>query len=445
MSISFKEKVAYGLGDFASGLVLNTLTLYLMFFYTDVFGIGAAAAGTVLFVARTWDAFFDLGMGALVDRTRTRWGQCRPYLLFGAPLLALAAVATFTVPDGTSGFKLVWAYVSYIGLMTAYSLVNIPYSAMPGLMSDDSEQRARLAGVRMFFAFSGWLTVSAAVMPLIHAMGRGNKAQGYQLGMIVLALVSLLLFWLCFAYTRERVLRAPHATGGLGLDLRAVVASRAWKCTFVAGILVFMALSLPAGLGIYFLSYVSKHPEWIAGYFVVGNLGMIAGVLASDRITRKFDKRSVVIGAATLAGLMDLLFLTLDPGNRAMLYGWAFVGGLFKGASTPIVWAMIADTADSIEADTGRPVQGLATSTKAFAAKFGLGIGGGLGGLLLGWLGYQPGQSQTPEVERGLVMVMSLGPAMCNGIIALAYTIYPLTRERMVDVRRRLLAQRAGA
>jgi len=444
MTIRLHEKLAYGLGDFASGLVLNTLTLYLMFFYTDTFGISAAAAGTLLFVARTWDAFVDLGMGAVVDRTRSRWGQARPYMLFGAPLLALAAVATFTVPGGDAGSKLVYAWVSYCALMMAYSLVNIPYSALPGLMSDDSDQRSRLAAFRMFFAFSGWLTVSAVVMPLIQTLGQGDKARGYQLGIGAMATVAMLLFWVCFAFTRERVQR-PRPTGGrasLLRDLRALAASRAWRCTFVAGILVFMSLSLPSGLTIYFINYVAHQPAWIAGFFVCGNLGMIAGVLASDRLTRHIDKRSVVVAAALLAGLVDLMFLVVDPSNRVILYSWFFVGSLFKGATTPIVWAMIADTADSIEADSGRPVQGLASSTKAFAAKLGLGVGGGLGGVVLAMLGYQAGRPQTPEVEHGLVMVMALGPAACNLGIALAYTLYPLTRSRMLQVRDRLLAVR---
>ena len=150
--LPIREKFAYGLGDFASNLIFATLSTFLMFYYTDIFGLSAAAVGTLLFVARATDAVWDLYLGTLVDRTRTRWGQCRPYLVFGAPILAVCTIATFTVPAGSDAYKLVYAYITYTLLMVSYSLVNIPYSAMPALMTDDARDRTTLAGFRMFMA-----------------------------------------------------------------------------------------------------------------------------------------------------------------------------------------------------------------------------------------------------------------------------------------------------
>ena len=169
-----REKLAYGLGDFASNLIFATLSSFLMFYYTDIFGLSAVAVGTLLFVARAADAVWDLYLGTLVDRTRTRWGQCRPYLVFGAPLLAVCAIATFTVPAGSDGYKLVYAYVTYTLLMVTYSLVNIPYSAMPALMSDDPRDRTTLAAYRMFFAIFATMLVGALTLQLVGFFGGGD-------------------------------------------------------------------------------------------------------------------------------------------------------------------------------------------------------------------------------------------------------------------------------
>ena len=165
--LPIREKLAYGLGDFASNLIFATLSAFLMLYYTDIFGLSAAAVGTLLFVARATDAVWDLYLGTLVDRTRTRWGQCRPYLVFGAPILALCTIATYTVPEGSDAYKLGYAYVTYALLMVSYSLVNIPYSAMPALMTDDARDRTTLAAFRMFLAIFASMLVGALTLKLV--------------------------------------------------------------------------------------------------------------------------------------------------------------------------------------------------------------------------------------------------------------------------------------
>ena len=235
--LPIREKLAYGLGDFASNLIFATLSAFLMFYYTDIFGLSAAVVGTLLFVARAADAVWDLYLGTLVDRTQTRWGQCRPYLVFGAPLLALFTVATFTVPTGSDAYKLGYAYVTYIALMLSYSLVNIPYSAMPALMTDDARDRTTLAAFRMFLAIFATLLVGAFTLRLVGFFGGANKQLGYQTTMIVVAVTGMVLFWVCAAFTRERV-PPVHQPREVRKDLKILVAGRAWWMMALMGLCV---------------------------------------------------------------------------------------------------------------------------------------------------------------------------------------------------------------
>ena len=204
-NLPLKSKLAYGVGDFAGVLVFTTVSTFLMFFYTDVVGLPAAAVGGLLFAARTVDAVWDIFLGVTVDRTRSRWGQCRPYLLFGAPLLALLAVAVFTAVDGSAAFKLAYAYVTYIGLMMAYSLVTIPYGAMPALMTDQMRDRNRMIMIRTVFSYASALLINTQTLKLVAWLGGGNKQIGYQHTVLLMAVASIVLYWLCFAGTRERV------------------------------------------------------------------------------------------------------------------------------------------------------------------------------------------------------------------------------------------------
>ena len=205
MKLKFSEKLAYGLGDFASNLIFATVSTFLMYYYTDIYGLPAVVVGTILFVARFVDALWDLLLSTLIDRTKTRWGQCRPYLLFASPLLAVCVVATFTVPTGSDGFKLAYAYITYTLLMCTYSLVNIPYTAMSALMTDDPRDHTRLAAVRMFCAILGSMVVGALTLKLVAVLGGDDKPLGYQYTVALMAGVGMLLFWLTFALTRERI------------------------------------------------------------------------------------------------------------------------------------------------------------------------------------------------------------------------------------------------
>ena len=439
--LPLREKLGYGLGDFASNLIFATVSAFLMFFYTDIFGLSAAAVGTLLFVARTWDAVWDLLLGVIVDRTRSRYGQARPYILFGAPLLVVAAIATFTVPHVDSTGKLIYAYITYTLLMMAYSVVNIPYSSMPALMTNDPDERTRLAGIRMFMAFCGTLLVGGLTLPLVGLLGGGDKQKGYQLTVALLAVLSMFMFWVCFALCRER---APYVRPEITVrpDMQALMRFRGWWLLLGMGIVFFTALTIPGGSALYYFTYVVGDTKLATGFLIAGGLGMLTGVVISDQLTRRFCKRNVMRGSACVAAVLAAGFYFIDPKVLWQVYGLKFILQTAGAMGIPVLWSMVADIADDAERRTGRRVVGLTTASVAFSHKFGMGLGAVLTGIILAAIGYQANTAQSAQTIHGLIVVMSVIPATGYALIALLVTLYPLKRADLAVLKAELSAQR---
>ena len=441
MSLKVRERLAYGAGDFACNLYWQSISLFLLFFYTDVYGLNAATAGAVLVAARVTDALWDLFLGWAIDRTRTRWGSTRPYLLFAPPLLALTGWLAFTVPEIGATGKVVYAYTTYIALMLSYSLVNIPHSSMPALLSADPAERTRLAEYRMFMAFAGGLLVAAATLPLVEFLGQGNKALGYQRTVLCIGFVSTLLLWGCFAGTKEQVTQQQEAPK-LREALAALMASRTWWTMIGASLLQFTAFALPLGVGIYFISYVVGQPGWASGYFVIGKVGQLIGVLVSSQLTRRWCKRNVVVWTTllTVAALLMLHIMPLD--SRPYLYGWIFVVSLFGAIKIPVIWSMVADTADDVERQTGRHVVGMATSSVVFSQKMGIAVGAGIAGLILSQTNYVAGGEFTAMARQGILLMVGALPALLYLLMAGFYLLYPLDRAALQVMHAELQARR---
>jgi GPH family glycoside/pentoside/hexuronide:cation symporter len=444
--IAWRERLAYSGGDLGFNLLFGSIGAFLLYFYTDVFGISATQAGIVLLVARIWDAVWDLVLGALVDRTRTRFGQMRPYLFLGAPLLGLAAVACFSVPALEGTAKLAYAFVSYTLLMTAYSLVNIPYGALPTLMSPDSQQRTRLASWRMAFAFTGTLLMGALTQPLLGVFGGGNAALGFQRVMTLYGTLLVLLLWICAAICRERVAPLPQpASGDVWRDAAVVLRDRAWWSLAGANLLVFSFLLLPLTNAVYYMTHVVGQPQMIPAYMIASGVGMIVAALLSGALTQRWCKRSVwrastVLGAAVLAAVYFI-----DQHSLVQVIGMAFLSTATVGIAAPINFAMASDVSDRIELTAGRRMTGLVFSGIAFSGKAGLGLGGALAGLLLGWFGYVANTTLEPRAVQGILICMSLVPAAGCLVLLGVQWLYPLHRELVEDVSRQLRERRALA
>lgn len=433
MNLKFSEKLAYGAGDFASNLIFATVSTFLMYYYTDIYGLQAVAVGTLLFVARFIDALWDLYLGTIIDRTQTRWGQCRPYLLFASPILAICVVATFTVPSGSDAFKLAYAYITYTLLMCTYSLVNIPYSAMPALMTDDARDRTKLAAVRMFCAITGSMVVGILTLKLVDVLGGGNKQVGYQYTVALMAAIGVLLFWVCFSFTRERVPPVAQEMH-VAKDFRILLEGRAWWMMALIGIFLYTALSITTGTVIYYFKYVVGDVSKASLYLFTAGLGVLTGIVISVMLTKKYCKRLVMMTSATIAAVLYASFYFVDTKNIVAIYSLGFAIQIFNGIGVPILWSMVADTADDAEHRSGRRMVGLATSSIAFSYKFGLGLGGAASGLLLAYIGYQANTVQSPETIAGLIMIMSFIPAISKLLIVVILKFYPLHQQRLDEI-----------
>lgn len=433
MTLKFSEKFAYGMGDFASNLIFATVSTFLMYYYTDIYGLEAVVVGTLLFVARFIDAVWDLYLGTIIDRTKTRWGQCRPYILFASPLLAVSVIATFTVPTGSDSYKLAYAYITYTLLMCTYSLVNIPYSAMPALMTDDARDRTKLAAVRMFCAISGSMVVGILTLKLVAVLGGGNNQLGYQYTVTLMAIIGMLIFWGSFLFTKERI--APVVQDKEVMqDFKILLAGRAWWMMALMGICVYTALSITSGTVIYYFKYVVGDVSKASLYLFVVGLGLLTGILISVALTKKYCKRKVMIGSALSAALLYASFYFLDPKNITAVYTLGYVIQVFNGISVPILWSMVADTADDAEFRSSRRMVGLSTSSIAFSHKFGLGIGGAIAGFLLAYIGYVANVEQTPRTLEGLVIIMSFIPAASKLLVVVILKFYPLDQKRLDEI-----------
>lgn len=445
--LTFVEKLAYGLGNFFPTLVTATAGMA-MFFYTDVVGLSAALIGTVLLLVRLVDAFWDIFVGRWVDRTRTRWGQCRPFLLFASPLMTLAFVLVYTVPPmADPTVRLAWVVLCYVALWWCYSLVNIPFQAMPAIVAPDPDERLRLLGVNAFVLFVLVVLCGAGFPMLKDVLGVGNPAQGFQRAALLFGGLGLLLTWLCFLVVKERVQTAPMQAPDLRSDFSALWGSRAWRACMVSFGLLALLIGLPLAAGVYYFTAVLRAPALIGPFMGLSGIGLMMGVVVSDRLTRRYDKKRVLVVSSVLMGVVSLGYLATMSGPPPAVFALAFLSNLMLGAGAPVSQSLLADTADAIELDTGRRVVGTLFATIGFAQKIGSGVSSALVGGMLSATGYLAGQAQQPEGALwGIAALM--GPV--TGLIALLIAAilgwgYPMGRAEVAQMRDALAARRALA
>ncbi|MDX1381207.1 MAG: glycoside-pentoside-hexuronide (GPH):cation symporter, partial [Xanthomonadales bacterium] len=277
--LGWGEKLGFGFGDLGFNLYWTTVASFLAAFYTDVFGISAAAAGTMIFVTRIVDAVTDPVMGAMADRTKSRWGKFRPYLLFGGLPLAAAGVLTFTTPDLGDTGKLVWAYLTYSVLMLTYTLVSMPYSALSGVMTARSQERTTLISARFLFAFTGGALVNKYTLPLVDFFGAGNEVRGWQATMILYGVLAVLIFWVTFATTRERIAPPPLQKTRATEDIRDLLGNRPWLILFALAMIIMMTFTMRAGSAYYYFHYYVERPDLLPDYLFWQMVAYAAGAL----------------------------------------------------------------------------------------------------------------------------------------------------------------------
>lgn len=426
--LSVKEKVGYAMGDVASNFYWRVFDLFLIIFYTDVFGIPAAAVGTMILVTRLIDAFSDPIMGALADRTRTRFGQFRPYLLWGAIPLAGAGILTFTVPDlGESG-KLIWAYATYIFMMLAYTFINVPYGALLGVITSDTQQRTQLTSFRFIGAFSGGTLVAYLTPELVSLLGQGNDITGWQLTMGLYGLVTLLLFLVTFLSTKERIYVPSTQRSSVFQDLSDLRNNKPWLVLFTLALIIMMTISLRASSGTFYLKYYVEREDLIGVFGMVYMISLAIGAAITPLLCRLWDKRGLLMWLMAAVAVLSVLFYFIPKDNIPAIFILQCLIGLCLGPKSPLVFSMYADTADYGEWKHGRRATAMVFSAAAFSQKLGGALAGASIGWVLAYLGYSPNQTQSDASELGIVMLMTIFPAVFAALSVLIIKLYPLTQ-----------------
>ena len=446
--IKLREKIGYGFGDMASSMFWKLFGAYLMIFYTDVFGLPAAAVGTMFLITRVWDSAFDPIVGIVADRTMSRWGKFRPYLLWLAVPFALIGVLTFYTPDWNGMWKLVYAYITYSLMMMVYSAINVPYASLLGVISSDPKERSVLSTFRMTFAYLGSFVALLIFMPLVNFFTESgaDEQTGWLLAVVVIACACVVLFLGCFAWTKERVLALKGERSALKRDVQDLFQNKPWWILLGAGIAALIFNSIRDGAAVYYFKYyvveqnyadisICGIPFVLSGlYLAAGQAANIIGVVLAAPVSNRIGKRNTYLWAMLLATVLSVVFYGLQADDLVLIFTFQILISVCAGSIFPLLWSMYADCADYSELRTGRRATGLIFSSSSMSQKLGWAIGTALTGWLLAFFGFEANASQTPETLNGIKMFLSLLPAGGTLLSVLLISMYPLTEKMMQDV-----------
>ena len=465
MKIGLSEKIGYGLGDMSSSMFWKLFGAYLMLFYTDVFGISAAVVGTMFAVTRVWDSFFDPVVGAFADRTSSRWGRFRPYLLFLAVPFGLIGVITFLTPPFDNTGKIVYAYVTYALMMMVYSAINVPYASLLGVMSPDPSHRNTLATYRMTFAYLGSFIALLLFMPLVNAFGGGDvngptrlwftaPQFGWFMAVVVIAAICVVLFLACFALTKERVEPIKHEKTSLKTDFRDLVHNKPWWILLGAGVSSLVFNSIRDGATVYYFKYYVDEtavgnisilglPFVLSGiYLGVGQAANIVGVILAAPVSNRIGKRSTFILAMALATLFSVIFFWFNKDQLYLIFVFQILISICAGSIFPLLWSMYADCADYSELRTGNRATGLIFSSSSMSQKFGWAFGSAITGWMLAQFGFKANAVQSAETIQGIKMFLSILPAV-GALLSLVFIyFYPLSESKMKKITAELQEKR---
>ena len=439
--LSFVEKVGYGLGDMASNFYMGFFGLFLLYYYTDVFGISPAAAATMLLVTKIIDAISDPAMGLIADRTESRWGKYRPYLLWVAIPYALLGYLLFLGPELSDSGKLIFAYVSYTLVMLAYTAINVPYSALLAVISPVAEERTKATQFRFIFASLGTLSVGALATPLVRWLGDGDELLGFRLTIVLFAVLSILLYWTTFATTRERIQPKPHQSS-VSEDFSALLKNVSWLVLVATGILIVVGLIARfASIVFYLKYYVVDDGSTVFLFFdrtafltSCGLIGQLVGALMTPMLAARFEKHHLVIAMNLLHVALLAACYVIPPEQYALIVVVHSLGVLTFGVTITLLFSMYTDCAEYGEWRTGKHTAGLIVSASMFSLKFGSAVGGALPGFMLAWFGFVANEVQTDSAIAGIRLMFNVLPAvffLAGGLMMFFYRIDRATLRRV--------------
>ena len=495
--IPFREKLAYGFGDLASCMYWQTFMVYIMFFYTDVFGISGKAVGLMLLLARIWDGVNDPMMGAIADRTNTRWGKFRPYFVWMVVPLAIFGWLTFTSPDLSMGGKIAWAYCTYIPLMMFYTAINIPYTALLGVISPNPVDRTTVSSIKFMFAFGAGTLISFFLLPMTKALGGvkqwsaahadelalwvaanpdkkldanpeilARTQHGWSMAFAVIGVLAIIFFLITFFGTKERVTPPKDQKTDLKKDLGDLLTNAPWWLLVGTTISYILFTAIRSTSSAHYFKYLvgeqqvtwvffknwvpviearSMDFEGIVSLFNgVGQIASIAGVLILPFMVALIGKKKSFYALMTTAVIGTASYYFIAPNQVEVMLVMQIIGSLGGGTIAALLWAMYADTADYSDWKHGRRATGLVFSASTMTQKYGWAIAALFVGWMLDAFGFVANAIQNAEVISNLRLMMSLLPAIFGIISMIVVFFYPLNDKKVAEIEADLKARKAA-
>ncbi len=469
--VSFGEKVGYSLGDGSANLVFQMMMMFQLFFYTDVFGIKATAAGMILLFARFFDAFVDPLVGILSDRTNTKWGKYRPWILWTALPFAVFFVLAFLTPDLSERGKIIYAGITYTLLMSIYSFNNTPYSSLGGVMTSDIKERTSISSIRFVTATIATFIVQGLTLPLVNKFGQGDASKGWAITITLFAIVAVVLMIITFFTTKERITPPANQKTSVKQDFKDIVSCRPWKAMFILTLFLFTTLAMwGSGMSYYFNYVVDKD----ALFHFLGNIGLVSGgseatgiihkvldafglivydntqvfavgfslfnmvgqlvtlagvILLSQFLSNIFGKRNVFVICLALTALFTALFFVVPANNINSIFILNILKSLAYAPTIPLLWAMMGDVADFSEWKNHRRATGFVFAGIVFALKAGLGFGGAICGGIIDSFGFVANTIQSTDSILGIRLTASIIPAVTFFVGVIALLFYPISKK----------------
>jgi len=454
--LSIKEKVGYSLGDAASNIFFQTFILFITFFYTDVFGISAAAVGTMFLITKIWDAVNDPMMGIIADRTETRWGKFRPYLLWFAIPFGVLGVLTFTTPGLSVTGKLIYAYITYTLLMMLYTIVNVPYSALMGVMTPNTHERTVLSSFRFFAAFIATIVIQSCMLWLVKVFGKDNQQVGWSWAMGVFSAAAVVLLFVTFFTTRERVHPPKGQKTTIKQDLIDLATNKPWLLIGSATVFQLIYICMRGGAIAYYFKYFVKGQEILSfgqvsweklysTFLVTGTVATILGVILTTRISKAFGKAATYAVFLGIAGMATGAIYFLGPQSILLMFVLQIIISFSVGPVSVLQWSIYTDTADYSEWTKGRRATGLVMSASLFALKLGVALGVSALAWILAGYGFVSNVDQTEKGLLGIRMVNSVYPAIFALLGMVFMFFYPLNNKKMLEIETELVERRKEA
>jgi len=464
--LSVLEKFGYSLGDLAANLVFQTLMTYLAYFYTDIYGLNATDATAIMYIVGTVAAFsFNPIIGALADRTNSKWGKFRPWILYTSVPLGIISVMAFSTPNFSYDGKVIYAVITYSLLLLLYASSNLPYSALSGVITGDMKERNSISSYRFVAVMFAQFFVQVFMLPIIIYVGAGDKAIGIEIVMTWLAVIGTIMLLITFFTTKERIVPTEDQKSSLLEDLQDLITNKPWLIMLILTTLIFISLAMKGGSYVYYFEnyidetrltvFISPILDYLTtiginffgndpvsagfGLFNAGGIiFMIFGIGLSKVLADKYGKRNVFALFLFISTIFIILFNFYDKSSVELMFGSQILHGFFYGITIPLLWAMIADVADFSEWKNNRRATAIIFSAMMVGLKLGLTIGGGLVVQILGNYGYEANKElpQSEHVIQGVKLLVSLYPAIpfLIGIVLLFFYEIDKKMETQIEI-----------